>query len=1103
MIFLKFSRYLLASGLIATPIAFAEASSTQWQELNNQASAFAEANQYQLADPVDYEHAIAIAEQAIVVAEKDAGTQHPDVAISLSLLAKIHLQQGKYGEAEAPSLRALAIREKAFGPDAIEVTKSLDSLASLYRNRRDYVKAEPYYRRSLTMNEKILGANHPEVASSLNNLALFFLDQNQYGKAEPLFKRSLHIFENSSTDKKLDLAMCLGNLALLYIKKNEPAKAEPFFQRALSIYEEKFGTDSAQVAKYLVYFARMHQQRDDFSSAEPLYLRTLAIREKDESPNDREFAIVLDNLANFYIDRADYQKAEALLKRALTTLEKSHGYENEYLHRPLNNLALLYFYQLQYDKAEPLYIRSLALAEKFSGYFSEETAITLMNFSGFYNRLGQYAKAENYATESLTILEKIHGPEASCLGTGLSLLAEIYDKQGQYEKAEPIYLRALKIQEKMYGAKHSQVAYALKTLAVLYTEKGEYSRAEPLYSRAIAILEAVRGSDHPDVASLLNYQAANYYNQDKPLMALPLLRRMSAIYRQRILDGSIDAGSNAEAALNRGEFFLHLTLLSDYPAKENPDHITDEAFQLSQLDQATGTGDALAQMAARFANGDDAIADLIKRKQDAILQREKNDTKLVTATSLSADDRDASYEQGLRGENDRLKKEIATVVDELTLHYPEYQELTRPEPLSVSQVQATLRPTEAMLVYHIDKHDSWIWIVRTDKSAFQRLETDQQTLSTQVRRVRLQMSTDKAGRLGKVDLSLLHKIHEDIIAPAKPFLDKVDHLILVASGPLQSLPFAMLVASAANEISSHPDYRDVDWLAKHYAISVLPSVSSIRALRHFGDAGRAPLPFIGFGDPLLAKLPKQAETASRSADLTGLFRSADNAKGEDWANGIADVALIKQQPSLPESAEEINAMASMTKAESNAVWLQEKATETNVKKLDLSKYRTIAFATHGVMADEFGKGMEPGLLLTPPKQGSLDDDGYLSAGEIAKLKLNADWVLLSACNTASSDGAPGADGLSGLAKAFFYAGTRSLLVSHWPVSSAATVPLTTAMLLEYEKHPELGKAEAHRKSMLALMNTAEHPEYSHPIFWAPFVVVGEGGIAGDVVETGK
>ena len=182
-------------------------------------------------------------------------------------------------------------------------------------------------------------------------------------------------------------------------------------------------------------------------------------------------------------------------------------------------------------------------------------------------------------------------------------------------------------------------------------------------------------------------------------------------------------------------------------------------------------------------------------------------------------------------------------------------------------------------------------------------------------------------------------------------------------------------------------------------------------------------------------------------------------------------------------------------ADKHSLWLGQDATETRVRQMDLSGVRTLAFATHGVMSGELRGVGEPGLLLTPPAQGTVQDDGYLSAGEVAQLSLNADWVILSACNTAAADGTPGAEGLSGLARAFFYAGARSLLVSNWSVVSEATVLLTTAMLTEYQANPGQGKAEAERKAMLMLMNTPEHPEYAHPLYWAPFVVVGEGGAA--------
>jgi CHAT domain-containing protein len=147
----------------------------------------------------------------------------------------------------------------------------------------------------------------------------------------------------------------------------------------------------------------------------------------------------------------------------------------------------------------------------------------------------------------------------------------------------------------------------------------------------------------------------------------------------------------------------------------------------------------------------------------------------------------------------------------------------------------------------------------------------------------------------------------------------------------------------------------------------------------------------------------------------------------------------------------------------------------------------VAFATHGLISGEFPGLAQPSLVLTPPETPSEIDDGLLTASEITGLKLNADWVILSACNTASANGEPGAEGFSGLAKAFFYAGTKALLVSHWAVDSKNTVALTSRLFAETKGGA--APAEALRRAMISL---ADNPRTAHPAFWAPFVVVGEG-----------
>ena len=166
------------------------------------------------------------------------------------------------------------------------------------------------------------------------------------------------------------------------------------------------------------------------------------------------------------------------------------------------------------------------------------------------------------------------------------------------------------------------------------------------------------------------------------------------------------------------------------------------------------------------------------------------------------------------------------------------------------------------------------------------------------------------------------------------------------------------------------------------------------------------------------------------------------------------------------------------------------------EKGDLAEYGIVHFATHGALTGQIKGTVEPGLILTPPKTDTSDpktldrDDGFLTASEIAGLKLNANWVILSACNTAGASGET-AEPLSGLARAFFYAGARALLVSHWAVGSGAAVKLTTRAFAELEADPAIGRSEAFRVAMREMIEKGSSIE-AHPSLWAPFVVVGDG-----------
>jgi CHAT domain-containing protein len=384
--------------------------------------------------------------------------------------------------------------------------------------------------------------------------------------------------------------------------------------------------------------------------------------------------------------------------------------------------------------------------------------------------------------------------------------------------------------------------------------------------------------------------------------------------------------------------------------------------------------------------------------------------------------------------------------------------------------------------------ESFLWVLRRERSEFLRLPVGAAEIGALVRELRGSVDPG-AGALQSLGrrfpAEAAHELHARVFAPASPLLADASQVLLVLDGPLQSLPFSLLLEDLPRDAyRGFGDYRGWPWLVRRHAFTTLPSVAALRMLRRFARTSSGGAGFLGFGDPGLEGEGDQ----TRSVKIARLYAR----------EAVADARLVRSLAPLPDTVDELRAMARSFGAPANAVRTRERATETVIKGMDLSGIRILAFSTHGLVADElkalaggnYRGGGEPALVLTPPQRGTEQDDGLLTASEIARLKLDADWVILSACNTAASDGTPGAEGLSGLAKAFFYAGSRALLVSHWPVVSDAAVDLVTGAAAAAAGGA--GKARAMQQAMLAMLGRTDKPHFAHPLFWAPFVVVGEG-----------
>jgi CHAT domain-containing protein len=914
-----------------------------------------------------------------------------------------------------------------------------------------------------SMAKARFGVNHANYGVALNSLAIVYRAQGKYADAEGLYKRALAISEKALGAGHPDVALTLNNLANVYDNQGKYADAEGLYKRALAIREKALGKDHPQVANSLI------------------------------------------GLAGVYADQAKYADAEGLYKRALAIKEKALGKDHPEVARTLNNLAIVYESQGKYADAEGLYKRALAIKEKALGKDHPDVALTLNNLAIVYEAQGKYADAEGLHKRALAIKEKALGADHPDVAATLDNLANVYVDQGKYAEAEGLNKRALAIKEKALGADHPDVANTLDNLAIVYAAQGKYADAEGLHKRALAIREKALGADHPDVAKTLNNLARLSASSGNSENALAYSRKASASVIAHAATETAGAQHKEGAGglvEQRADYFVrHVANLAAAAQKrlEPEAELGREALAMAQWAKQSAAAAAVQQMGLRFAAGTDALAALVRERQDLSAFWRDRDKALLAALSKPQGEQNPTAIGALRRELAATESKLAANTARLEREFPEYAALASPKPLKAEEVQQLLGADEALVFWLAGEKESYVFALTRDGFDWRTIGIGAENLSEKVAAFRSGLDLDKlqksAGKPVLFDLALAHELYVALIGPVEELVKDKRHLLVVPSGPLTSLPFHLLVtekpAKPVMQVKDIALYRDAAWLIKRQAVSVLPSVASLRALRLFARKTESTKAMIGFGDPIFdpaeraRALAERGATKSRAAVMTRAY-------SEFWQGSSLDRKKLAQAlPSLLETADELEAVAARLGASHGDIHLQKDANETTVKRAALANYRVVYFATHGLLAGDV-KGLgEPSLALTIPNQPSELDDGLLTASEVAQLKLNADWVVLSACNTAAGD-KPGAEALSGLARAFFYAGARALLVSHWAVDSDAATRLTTTTFDILQSDPKLGRAGALRRAMLAYMNDATDPLNAYPALWAPFVVVGEG-----------
>jgi CHAT domain-containing protein/tetratricopeptide (TPR) repeat protein len=1090
-----------------------------------------------------YLEALPLAQRLVTLTKARHGANSSEHAAALEQLAATYFVQSRYADAEPIYREVIAIREKAFGPEHQSVLSVLDTLASIYRFSNRPELAEPILKRILSSRERVAGPDHPSVGVALRNLAEIEIVLQQYEPAGDHLRRALALAETQK-QSRVDIAKLLSTRAKIELGQGLIAEAERTLKQALVLHESaaRASRDDPNVALAqmftLVQLAGLYQQSDRASEAAGVSEQVLTMIEKVLGPDHPNVATQLEAVASAYGLLGRYADAEPLRKRAIAINERALGREHPSVALSLQGLGHLYRLQGRNDEAQPLLVRGLAIAEKSYGPDHPALTVYLAELAGLYRTQRRNAEVEPLLRRVLANLEKAQGIDPVLVGVqminALDGLGLLNLSMGRHAEALPYFERALAVSERVFGPDHSMTGGMLRSLGMQFLDQGRIDEAERFFERALPMAEKA-GHNDVGTADTIAGLAMVHFKRENWARAYTEMTRASAIYLMldKRATGTSATRNTGNTSIPHAEMYLMQAVTAFSLAEVQPslaDSLRDEAFILVQRAQSSQAGGALNQMAARFSAGGGALGALVRERQDLGAEWLALDTQLTSELSAAASQRSAPREQLLR-------KRLAVIVDRLdrldtrlTTAFPDYATLASPRPLGLAEAQRYLAPDEALVVIASRLNQSLVWVISKDDARWSLVPLGEQELAREVAALRCGLDatawTGSGGsdcnpllsvafspdRPPPFDLARSHALYETLLGPFGNRLSG-KHLLIAASGPLAALPFSVLVTETppSGLPSDAAGYADAAWLVKRHPISVLPAVSSLAALRAVTLPSMARHPFIGFGNPLLGgadgkdrsawatqtcapatmKRPDRVAARSGPSDLGKLFRGAR-----------ANVETLRQQSPLPETADELCSVARELGAESSDVVLGARATEHAVKALSaqgrLADYRVVHFATHGLLSGEalsLGLGAEPALLLTPPDVASDDDDGLLAASEVAKLKLDADWVVLSACNTASAAKA-GAQPLSGLTRAFFYAGARALLVSHWYVESDAAVRLMAGAFAAAHRDPTAGRAEVVRRAMLSVMADQSRGavwSLAHPSAWAPFVVVGEGG----------
>jgi len=849
-------------------------------------------------------------------------------------------------------------------------------------------------------------------------------------RAQALLQDALQLAKGEGK-RPLALAQALNISGGSWYAISQPSIAETLWQQALAI-QEKLAPNSLQLARTLNDLGLIALDQSNLSKAEQFFHRSLEICKKI-SPSSLDAARALNNLGLVALDRGDLAKAEQFYQKSLI-IKESLKPESLAVAYTLGNLGILASFRGDQDWAEQLLKRAATIFGKLAPD-SLDAAYTLNNLGTVSYFQGNLDYAEELYRQTLAIYEKI-APNSLEVAHSLHNLGNVALRRGDLGQAEQLFQRALDIKQAVAPGT-LDIAYTLQDLANLAFVQNRMNEALNFLNQARIIVESVAPSSLQHAFIIQTFALLAREQRNYPQAQQYLARALEIYETQRTV---IPDPETKTAFAER--YFNAYTLQAQLAFDQNQPQQAALALEPSRAR-------TLAELL--YTRTPPVPADAPQALRDLIAQQEQlqRDQLLLARQQRQTDPNDQDAVQRLQAQSRALADRQRQLDQLLRQQFPAYANLLNPQPPSLQQVQAAL-DANTVLLYHAFA-DKELLIVAVSRQAVQsyRVKVDVRALEKDLTEFQHLVAKPPLMRTAlerRKLLALGRRLYALLVKPAEASLKNATTVLLCPEGVLNLLPWGALVVAV--DTQGRPTY----WIER-VAIGVVPSAGVYRQARATRPAPR--------GVAIAAVSQYSRQQAAQASTVAQLVRRSGRALG--------DLPAVRQE--VAQLRRELSKLGVVIAQESNATPARARQMAQNA--------RVVHFACHA-RADNVDP-LGSGLLLAPA--GS--DEGLLTAAEVvSRWRLRADVVMLSACETAVGVSRR-YEGLYGLARAFLFAGARSVGASLWQVSDASTARLMGAFYREYARG--VGKAEALRRAQVELLRDKR---YADPYYWSCFVLMG-------------